>query len=94
MTNVSIACAGTMAATTTALRHIENLTNNGLLVRIPDPDDKRRVWAALPSEYSLFSLSRVGLFNHPFARCGQMQSWTLEFLHGNCADIKNKRDSF
>ncbi len=47
MTSVSSACTGTLAAPTTALRHIENLTNNGLLVRIPDPDDKRRVWVAL-----------------------------------------------
>lgn len=47
MTSISSACTGTLAAPTTALRHIEVLTNDGLVVRIPDPDDKRRVWVAL-----------------------------------------------
>jgi hypothetical protein len=49
-TSISSACVGTLAAPTTALRHIENLTRDGLLVRVPDPQDKRRVWIALSRE--------------------------------------------
>lgn len=49
-TSISSACVGTLAAPTTALRHIENLTCDGLLIRVPDPDDKRRVWIALSRE--------------------------------------------
>ena len=49
-TSVSSACVGTLAAPTTALRHLQNLTNDGLIIRIPDPDDNRRVYVRLSHE--------------------------------------------
>jgi DNA-binding MarR family transcriptional regulator len=41
--SVSGACIGSLAPTTTALRHITHLTERGELERIPDPYDLRRV---------------------------------------------------
>lgn len=41
--SVSGACIGSLAPTTTALRHISHMTARGELERIPDPHDLRRV---------------------------------------------------
>lgn len=41
--SVSGACIGSLAPTTTALRHITHMTARGELERIPDPHDLRRV---------------------------------------------------
>lgn len=47
LTSITSACSGSLAAETTALRHIEVMTNDGLLVRMPDAADKRRIWIGL-----------------------------------------------
>jgi DNA-binding MarR family transcriptional regulator len=41
--SVSGACIGSLAPTTTALRHITHMTARGELERVPDPHDLRRV---------------------------------------------------
>lgn len=41
---VSSACIGSASPPTTGLRHIEALQDRGLVERLPDPDDGRRIW--------------------------------------------------
>lgn len=44
---VSSLCIAAAVPTTTALRWIKLLTDGGLLVRVPDPQDGRRCFVAL-----------------------------------------------
>lgn len=50
--SVSSLCIASAVAPTTALRWIARLTESGLLVRQPDPDDRRRAFMALSQQTS------------------------------------------
>jgi len=50
--SVSSLCIASAVAPTTALRWIARLTESGLLVRQPDPDDRRRAFMALSPQTS------------------------------------------
>lgn len=41
---VSAACIGSASPPTTGLRHIDALQYRGLVERVPDPNDRRRIW--------------------------------------------------
>lgn len=45
--SVSALCSGAGTSVTTALRRLEMLEQQGLVERLPDPEDRRRVWLQL-----------------------------------------------
>jgi DNA-binding MarR family transcriptional regulator len=45
--SVTSACLASFAPPTTALRHVGELEERGLVRRVPDPEDRRRVWLRL-----------------------------------------------
>lgn len=47
LVSVTSACLASFAPPTTALRHIGVLEGMGLVRRVPDPGDRRRVWLRL-----------------------------------------------
>lgn len=56
--SVSGLCVASATPPTTALRHIVNLTEQGLLQRLTDPRDGRRVWVTL-TPVAFESLTRL-----------------------------------
>jgi DNA-binding MarR family transcriptional regulator len=50
---VSSLCAAAAVPATTALRWLNTLVNRGLIVRVPDPMDARRVFVQLAPETSI-----------------------------------------
>jgi DNA-binding MarR family transcriptional regulator len=48
--SISSACIAANVPATTALRYISNLTNQGVIVRVPDASDARRVFITLSDE--------------------------------------------
>lgn len=57
--SVSALCAGAGTSVTTALRRLEDLEQQGLVERYPDPNDRRRVWLKL-SENGHTSVRELG----------------------------------
>ena len=51
--SVTSACLASYAPATTALRHISMLVGEGLIERVADPDDARRIWLELTERGAL-----------------------------------------
>ena len=47
---INAACVASRAPSTTALRHIRIMCDAGMVRRIPDGDDRRRLWLELTEE--------------------------------------------
>lgn len=59
--SVSSLCVASAGPQTTALRHIGNLTDRGILQRVTDPRDARRVWLSI-SPIAFNSMKRILIF--------------------------------